>query len=403
MKYFIVNNLSKNKANLIINMTKNVNSPTTKAINSSESLHTLERNFEKLSIETTPRVDKPSKKRLVLICCGAKLYKGEECRCKEIRIIKNFIKKCHSMYNSLQSIYYNKDIISYNDIHAFNTSIRSKNDSNNKKRENIIGCIINDKITHNYYKYSRLWNRLRQQINLYIEKISEVKNINIIESKQCIHKAGRNHHYDFKIIINKQIEFDVEFKFNANTVNETPQFVSPMKPSRYLESSYEEYYYDNYLTKLAEEFSFELPNKEIYMNEIHFPSPNCVSELQKKYYNGCKISSQYTGIKKDIEFYEKCKEMSKNSIKSFITSYDIKINKLTEYLLSTQQNKYYMLYKNRNINLQIINIDDYVIVDCKKEPELQSYIVTTKTGIKMKILLRWKNGNGIAYPAFQIS
>ena len=51
------------------------------------------------------------------------------------------------MYNSLQSIYYNKDTISYNDIHAFNTSIRSKNDSNNKKRENIIGCIINDKIT----------------------------------------------------------------------------------------------------------------------------------------------------------------------------------------------------------------------------------------------------------------
>ena len=35
----------------------------------------------------------------------------------------------------------------------------------------------------------------------------------------------------------------------------------------------------------AEEFSFELPDKEIYMNEIHFPSPNCVSELQKKYYN----------------------------------------------------------------------------------------------------------------------
>ena len=53
--------------------------------------------------------------------------------------------------------------------------------------------------------------------------------------------------------------------------------------------------------------------------------------------------------------------MSKNSIKSFITSYDIKINKLTEYLLSTQQNKYYMLYKNRNINLQIINIDDSII------------------------------------------
>ena len=31
------------------------------------------------------------------------------------------------------------------------------------------------------------------------------------------------------------------------------------------------------------------------------------------------------------------------------------------------------------------------------------YIATTKTGLKLKILLRWKNCNGIAYPAFQIS
>ena len=27
----------------------------------------------------------------------------------------------------------------------------------------------------------------------------------------------------------------------------------------------------------------------------------------------------------------------------------------------------------------------------------------TKSGIKLNILLRWKNGNGIAFPAFQIS
>jgi len=31
------------------------------------------------------------------------------------------------------------------------------------------------------------------------------------------------------------------------------------------------------------------------------------------------------------------------------------------------------------------------------------YECKTESGYKLKVLLRWKNGNGIAYPAFQIS
>ena len=87
----------------------------------------------------------------------------------------------------------------------------------------------------------------------------------------------------------------------------------------------------------------------------------------------------------------------------FISSNGININKLTEYLLETQKNKYYMLYKDGNFNLQTIEKDNYIIISYTKEPILQRYIATTKSGIKMKILLRWKNGNGVAYPAFQIS
>ena len=62
-----------------------------------------------------------------------------------------------------------------------------------------------------------------------------------------------------------------------------------------------------------------------------------------------------------------------------------------------------MLFKNFKIYLQDVNMDNYIIVDYEKDVKRQRYIATTKTGIKMKILLRWKNGNGVAYPAFQIS
>ena len=40
---------------------------------------------------------------------------------------------------------------------------------------------------------------------------------------------------------------------------------------------------------------------------------------------------------------------------------------------------------------------------CKKNPKLNSFICISEDGTQMKVLLRWKNGNGIAFPAFQIS
>jgi hypothetical protein len=33
---------------------------------------------------------------------------------------------------------------------------------------------------------------------------------------------------------------------------------------------------------------------------------------------------------------------------------------------------------------------------------MNGYVATSESGSKIKILLRWKNGNGIAFPAFQI-
>ena len=62
-----------------------------------------------------------------------------------------------------------------------------------------------------------------------------------------------------------------------------------------------------------------------------------------------------------------------------------------------------MLYKNNNIYYESVNLDNYIITDVSKEPIYNRFVANTKTGNKLKILLRWKNGNGIAYPAFQIS
>tara|TARA_B110000967_G_C18875503_1_gene558027 strand:+ start:173 stop:1264 length:1092 start_codon:yes stop_codon:yes gene_type:complete len=343
------------------------------------------------------------KKKLVLKCWFEKLWKGEKCRCEEIKIIQKYIRLWYTKINKLEPITYNNDEITYRCINVFMDKNRSKNDSNNKKRENIVVCIINNNIPNEYYRYSLRWYNLKKGIDSYIQKLCEMKDITNIENIVCIHKAGRRNHYDFKIIINNSKEFDVEFKFNASCVDDTPQFVSPMKPSQYLDSSYEEYYYENYLTTLVNTYNLSLPTKEEYLKYIHSSKPACVKELQEKYYRGCIKSKKYSNKEEDIDFYESSKKASKSSILDFISKYGLKQDKLTEYLLKTQKNKYYMLYKDGHFYLETINLDDYIITEITKDPEKNRYIAKTKSGGHLKILLRWKNGNGIAFPSFQIS
>lgn len=306
-------------------------------------------------------------------------------------------------YN-LEKIEYNDDTISFKDINMFEVEDKNRmdNDKNNKKRENIIGCIINNKIPTQYFEYSNKWLKLKEEIDKFIKIFCKKNQINKVDDIKCINKAGRRYNYDFQFVINN-CQFKIEFKFNAQSINQTPQFVSPMKPSQYLEGSYEEYYYDNYFQTFANKYNLTIPSKEDYLSNIHNTDPLSLKEYKKKYYKGCEKSSKFSGEENDIEFYNEAKKISNESISNFISKYSLKRDKLSEYLINTQKNKYYMLYKNGNIYLDTINLDNYIILEVQKEPTKFRYLAKTETGKILKILLRWKNGSGIAYPAFQIS
>jgi hypothetical protein len=242
---------------------------------------------------------------------------------------------------------------------------------------------------------------------------------------ECIPAAGRGHNYDFTIVFTNSdgvsTTHHVEFKFNAAKVSDTPQFVSPMKPSQYLSGSYEEYFYDTYMPTIASmaaagsssavtSTTLMLPDRAEWLKQIHNNAPACVKHLQAKYYAGCAVSSQFTNDANDIAFYETCKKLSCESIREFITHHDLDIVTLSEYLRESQDGKTYMLFQPASaataapvITLQRVNPADYTIVSCIKNPEKSRYECLTQSGKKIHVLLRWKNGNGIAFPAFQIS
>jgi hypothetical protein len=318
----------------------------------------------------------------------------EENELKEIEEIQIDFEE-NELKEEFQEFIYEKDnnnvVINYTDIDSFIKSKKIDNDKNNKLRENIIGSIINNKVPDYYYENSIKWKNMRDEIHEYILKLAENNEIISIENVSCSHKGGRGNHYDFIIILNKINKFKVELKFNCSNISDAPQFVSPMKPSQYLSNSYEDYYYDNYLTKLSELYNLEIPDKITYLKEIHSNEPKCMMAYKEKYKN-------------EEKFYIDANKFSKESIYNFIQMSELNIKKLSEYLLLSQSDKFYMMYTDdEKFKFQKINPNNYKIVNYIKNPKLSRYEAITETGIKLKILLRWKNGNGIAFPAFQIS
>ena len=321
-----------------------------------------------------------------------------------IMIINRGMMRFMNNLKCLPPINFNNNIIEYSNINSFLLSQRKSNDKNNKIRETVISAIVNSAIPNEYYTYSLRWKLLRKKVLDYILSLVKMKypELQVVNIKSII-RAGRGFNYDFTFIINDVYEFNIELKFNADTIEDTPQFVSPMKPSQYLSHSYEDFYYTHYINKLSVFGNLPIPDKDIYLHEINSPSPPCMKNYQDKYYKGCKQSSQYSGNIEDINFYEKSKDLSKESIQRFMECSDLDINKLTSYLLSSQHEKYYMLYKENDFHIGIADMNNYRIISCEKYPEKSYYLATSLSGKKLKILLRWKNGNGIAFPSFQIS
>ena len=311
-------------------------------------------------------------------------------------MIRTYLKRIRE----LPPFNYNHMELEFANIKAFMPCHRRFNDYNNITRETIIGAIINNKVPDSYYTSSNQWTSIKQKIETFTDGLINTKNENTI---RCIHMGGRKYNYDFQFIINDNIQLKIEFKYNVSKLQSAPQFVSPMNPSLYMSSSYEQFYYDNYLPKLALLGGLTIPSMDTYMNEIHFNKPPCMAGFQELYYKGCNRSCKYNGDPNNIKFYKYANELDNESRRLFIENNDLDIKLLTHYLKNTQKDKIYMLYDGKQFHKEIVPLEEYQLTSYEKVPSKYKYIATSATGKKINILLRWKNGNGIAYPSFQIS
>ena len=284
----------------------------------------------------------------------------------------------------------------------YDSQNRKDNDETNKKREEIIKLLNKG----NPYPNNKKWVEFYKEFTNYIDRLKPPNT-----HKYTIDiKGGRKYHFDFLIKyydINENFicENKIEFKDNVSKLNQCPQFVSPMYPSQYFDCvvPYEEIFYQDYLPKICKKLDISKPDKDLYIKQIHSNKPKCVNLIQEAYYKGSKQSSKFTKKNIDIENYNLMNYQSKNSIKYFLTKNKLNIPVMNKYLISTQKDKIYMLWDKNSFHIQKVNIDDYTIDYFVKIKNNNTVVCKTKSNKEINILLRWKNGSGVAFPALQIS
>ena len=294
-----------------------------------------------------------------------------------------------------------------NDVVSFyNSSTRNTNDSINKKREDMICDLINNKVNEGYLKdntYGRKWRSIKKNIIKFFEDIyGEFKKI------KCTKKAGRNYNHDFDIDITKLDntvnKYKFEFKYGSTSIELQPQFVSLGNISNYFDIDFIQYYYNNHLEKVCKLYEKEKPSFDEYKKDVCSTTPKCLEVIQRLYYNGCPKSSKYnvTGIYKSKTI--KCKEISKEAIKDYLNNSKIRIDVLNKKLHDTQNEKCYMLCKDGEFYFQQLDKKSYTIKTGIKPKVVNdnSLDLITENNSIIRVLLRWKNGNGIAFPALQI-
>ena len=283
---------------------------------------------------------------------------------------------------------------------------RGENDIANKVRENAIVMMLNKEIPEEFLLHDTYWCVVADRLHNCIDKMIASSDIDLETNSNItyIKAAGRGKHHDFEAIGNDgTMLLKIEFKNGATKISETPQFVSPMKPSQYMTESFESFFYDTGLPSIVGT-DFSIPDKDEWMSQVHGTKPDCMKSCQAKYYSGCKASSRFTGNCDDIMFYEKCKLNSDKKIVEFLSKDNVSLcsDILSSYFIKTQE-KTYLMFNNGEFTHQFVDPLEFKIKTVKKEPTKQRFVVTTESGRLLKILLRWKNGNSIAFPAFQIS
>lgn len=276
----------------------------------------------------------------------------------------------------------------------FVTSCKADNDKNNKIRENILTILHDPPAEYlNNDQFGNMWKHMNLKWKEFLSSVCTQSYTSI----KVTHKGGRTSNYDHEICFindgNVIKKLNVEFKHNCNSIDKLPEYFNPPENKRFIEKSYAEFFYDNYIDQICQLSTLLIkPCKNDYMRYVYQADYSKHSFFQTLK----SIEPDILGVKKNIVY---------ESIKTYLETYgrDINTNLLTEEIKRTQRGKVFVLWNLTDFKLDSFNEDDFEIVRYVGIKNNNIVLVQAKSGVTHNLLLRWKNHSGILYPAWQIS
>lgn len=288
----------------------------------------------------------------------------------------------------------NKHNIIVTDINTFfEKGTKIKNDSDNKKREDILESI--DSLPENFLTdtlYGDKWTSIRAKWNKALSSLCTEPFDTISVTK----KGGRGHNYDFFVSYKKGgVEIcskQLEFKFNSKSIYKLAQFIQLTEYCGFIGQSYAEYYYNNYLSIHCDIVNVPILEKEKYLKFVKTTSYD-----SDPFFVKMKQAEENTEIKKKIS------ALVAESIKTFLEKNGSTIDLLCfTKRIKEQEDKIFILWDGKDFISERLEIGNSVRF---KEVKNNNMIVLEdlEKGQVFNVLLRWKNHKGVLNPAWQIA
>jgi hypothetical protein len=291
-----------------------------------------------------------------------------------------------------------QDILLFNNI----GHLKSKNDENNKKRENVLAHIFH--IDEEYFTdptYGDYWKTIKKELGNTLKPLCN----NDYSSIQIKQMGGMSYNYDFIVYYmnNDAIikEIKIEFKHNNSNIVKLVQFIELFDKDCFQkynlcpDISYSEFYYDLYLDtylKTDEILStIEKPTKADYLKNIH--------DIKYKH-----PFFKLLYERKNNNIKEK-KDVANESVKDYLhlCSNTFNFEKLTEKLKESQENKVFLLWDCKHFNVDTVETSNMVLTGIK-EMKKNSFIINVNNfKYDIGVRIRWANNNGLANPTWKFS
>jgi hypothetical protein len=304
--------------------------------------------------------------------------------------------------------------LSVEDVKYFTNSSkgqgREKNGSDNNKREEILLHLFNTGLSEFQVdpQHGAAWKKLNTEFRAIISQIAIRYNLPADTHATLTKKAGRGQHKDFVIQFTDpagdEVEVSMEFKFNAKCISELTEFLNMPANKKIVDSLYASYYYKNYIQQVCSLYNISEPldTEEEYVKHIHKNTAS--TKWLKALYDADRLDSPNRKNKKaDGPLKRKLDILAKQSISEYLSSVNVDLEALTKEFQETQDGKNFVCYKEGKFYLDFFEPNELCAARRLSVKNGNTLVIESRVpSSHHELKLRWKNHNGILFPAWQI-